>query len=166
MHMLHFLKLFNTFCIFCSFFALLYSLGWDVSIDISSNSLIVFILFPDSWWSYQRHSSFLLQCFYFYHEFFLKIFFFLMWTIFKICIKFATILLRFMFWFFGREACGILAPQPGIEPAPPALQGKVLTTGPSGKSHLPFLFDSFLALLTLPFFSCLLSFFTLESLEY
>ena len=71
-----------------------------------------------------------------------------------------------MFWFFGREACGILAPQPGIEPAPPALQGKVLTTGPSGKSHLPFLFDSFLALLTLPFFSCLLSFFTLESLEY
>ena len=39
-----------------------------------------------------------------------------------------------MFWFFGREACGILAPRPGIEPAPPALEGKVLTTGPPGKS--------------------------------
>ena len=39
-----------------------------------------------------------------------------------------------MFWFFGQEACGILAPRPGIEPAPPALEGKVLTTGPPGKS--------------------------------
>ena len=28
----------------------------------------------------------------------------------------------FMFWFFGREACGILAPRPGIKPAPPALE--------------------------------------------
>ena len=39
-----------------------------------------------------------------------------------------------MFWFFGREACGILAPGPGIKPAPPALEGEVLTTGPPGKS--------------------------------
>ena len=39
-----------------------------------------------------------------------------------------------MFWYFGHEACGILAPQPGIEPTPPALEGKVLTTGPPGKS--------------------------------
>ena len=38
------------------------------------------------------------------------------------------------FWFSGHEACGILAPQPGIEPAPPVLEGEVLTTGPSGKS--------------------------------
>ena len=30
-----------------------------------------------------------------------------------------------MFWFFGHEACGILAPQPGIEPTPPALEGEV-----------------------------------------
>ena len=29
----------------------------------------------------------------------------------------------FMFWFFGCDACGILAPRPGIEPAPPALEG-------------------------------------------
>ena len=45
-----------------------------------------------------------------------------------------------MFWFSGREACGILAPQPGIEPAPPALEGEVLTTGSPGKS--PILFKS------------------------
>ena len=37
------------------------------------------------------------------------------------------------FWAFGYEACGILAVQPGIEPAPPALKGEVLTTGPPGK---------------------------------
>ena len=40
-----------------------------------------------------------------------------------------------MFWFFGPEACGILAPRPGIEPAPPALEGEVSTTGLPGKSH-------------------------------
>ena len=39
-----------------------------------------------------------------------------------------------MFWFFGQEACGILAPWPGFKPAPPALEGKVLTTGLPGKS--------------------------------
>ena len=39
-----------------------------------------------------------------------------------------------MFWFFGWKACGILAPLPGIEPAPRALEGEVLTTGPPGKS--------------------------------
>ena len=39
-----------------------------------------------------------------------------------------------MFWFFGHEACGILAPRPRIEPTPLALKGKVLTTGPPGKS--------------------------------
>ena len=40
-----------------------------------------------------------------------------------------------MFWFFGREIRGILAPQPGIKHVPPELEGKVLTTrcqgGPS-----------------------------------
>ena len=44
-----------------------------------------------------------------------------------------------MFWFFGHEACGILAPGPGIELAPPALEGEVLTTGPPGKSLGPVL---------------------------
>ena len=31
-------------------------------------------------------------------------------------------------------ACGILVPQPGIEPASPALEGIFFTTGPPGKS--------------------------------
>jgi len=43
-----------------------------------------------------------------------------------------------MLWFFGCEACRILAPHPGIELAPPALEGKVLTTGLQG-SPLPLL---------------------------
>ena len=32
-------------------------------------------------------------------------------------------------------ACGILVPQPGIEPTSPALQGGLLTTGSPGKSR-------------------------------
>ena len=40
-----------------------------------------------------------------------------------------------MFSFFGHKARGILAPQPRIEPAPPALESEVLTTGPPGKSQ-------------------------------
>ena len=44
-----------------------------------------------------------------------------------------------MFWLFGCKACGILAPWPGIELAPLALKGKVLTTGLSGKSLGPLL---------------------------
>ena len=39
----------------------------------------------------------------------------------------------FMFWYFGREACGILAPPPWISHPPPALESKVLTTGLPGK---------------------------------
>ena len=35
-----------------------------------------------------------------------------------------------MFWCFGCKACGILGPQPGIEPVLPALEDKALTTGP------------------------------------
>ena len=34
----------------------------------------------------------------------------------------------FLFWFFGCKACGILAPQPGIKPVPPALEAEVSTT--------------------------------------
>ena len=36
--------------------------------------------------------------------------------------------------FFGWEACRILAPPTGIEPVPSALEGKVLITGPPGKT--------------------------------
>ena len=39
-----------------------------------------------------------------------------------------------MLWFFGHEAYGILAPQSGMEPTPPALEGEVLTTGSAAKS--------------------------------
>ena len=41
-----------------------------------------------------------------------------------------------MFWFCAHEAYRILVPLPGIgiEPASPALEGEVLTTGPPGKS--------------------------------
>ena len=39
-----------------------------------------------------------------------------------------------MFWFFGYQTCGILPPRPGIEPTPFALEDKVLSTGPPGKS--------------------------------
>ena len=54
---------------------------------------------------------------------------FLMGTIFKVFIEFVIILLLlFMFWFCGHEACGILALQPGIKPTPSALEGKALTT--------------------------------------
>ena len=58
-----------------------------------------------------------------------------MWTIFKVFIEFVIILLLFYVLDFGHEACGILAPWPGIEPALPALEGEVLTTGPPGKSR-------------------------------
>ena len=46
----------------------------------------------------------------------------------------------FMFCFFGCEACGILAPQPGIRPTSLALEDKVLIAVPPGKStdfHMP-----------------------------
>ena len=39
-----------------------------------------------------------------------------------------------LFFFFGCIACGILVPQPGMEPAPHALEGKILTPGPPRKS--------------------------------
>ena len=48
-----------------------------------------------------------------------------------------------MFWVFVHQACGTLAPPPRIEPAPPALEGKVLTTGLPGKSHPPFYKDPY-----------------------
>ena len=63
-------------------------------------------------------------------------FFFLMWTISKTFIEFVTILLLFyLFGSFGHEAYGISAPCQGTEPTSPTLEGKVLTTGPPGKSQ-------------------------------
>ena len=39
-----------------------------------------------------------------------------------------------MVWSLGREACGISAPQPGMEPVPPALEAELLTTVSPRKS--------------------------------
>ena len=75
----------------------------------------------------------------------------LLWTILKVFIEFDTIF--FLFYalvFFGHDACGILAPWPGIKPTTPVLEGKVLTTGPPGKSRWAFIY---IALLSLSFFS-------------
>ena len=40
-----------------------------------------------------------------------------------------------MFWLFGREARGIVAPPPGMEPETSVLEGEVLTTGLPGESR-------------------------------
>ena len=39
-----------------------------------------------------------------------------------------------MFWVFGPQVCGVLVPQPVIEPAPLVLEGQALTPGLPGKS--------------------------------
>ena len=67
----------------------------------------------------------------------LKIFvvdFFLIWIIFKVFIAFVTTSLLFYALLFGHRGCRILAPGPGIEPTPHALEGEVPTTGLPGKS--------------------------------
>ena len=43
-----------------------------------------------------------------------------------------------MFQFLGVR-CGLLAPWSGIEPVPLALEGRVLTAEPPGKSQIAFL---------------------------
>ena len=40
-----------------------------------------------------------------------------------------------MFWFSGQKTGGNIVPGPEFEPLPTALEGKVLTTGPLGKSQ-------------------------------
>ena len=53
---------------------------------------------------------------------------------FWVFIEFVAVLLCFKFWVLGLETCGILAPQPGIQPTSPALEKEVSTTGSPGKS--------------------------------
>ena len=66
--------------------------------------------------------------------YFVKVFFFDVYH-FKVFIEFITVLILFYVVFFsGHEACRILAPWPGMEPTSLALEGEVLTTGPPGKS--------------------------------
>ena len=47
-----------------------------------------------------------------------------------------------MFWCFGQETWSVLAPWPGIEPIPPAVEGEILSSGPPGKSVYYFFFFS------------------------
>ena len=71
----------------------------------------------------------------FFLFFFLR--FFLTWTIFKMSLlNLLQYCFCFMFWSFFYKACRILAPRPGIEPKPPALEGETLTTGLPVKSRL------------------------------
>ena len=66
-----------------------------------------------------------------------------MWTIFKVFIEFFFYnITSFMFWFFGHGARRILASWQGIKPAPPALEGRILTTGLSEKSAHNVLYPS------------------------
>ena len=48
-----------------------------------------------------------------------------MWTIFKVFIEFVTVLLLFSVFSLAPKAGGTLVRQPGVEPSPPALEGKV-----------------------------------------
>ena len=66
--------------------------------------------------------------------FFFKIFLFWCGPNLKSLLNLLQYCFCFIFWFFGHKACGILAPRTGIEPAPTALEGEVLTTGLPGKS--------------------------------
>ena len=67
---------------------------------------------------------------------FLKDFF--IQTIFTVFIEFNTILLLFYgFVPFGHEACGILAPQPGVKPIHPAMEEVLITELPGEFQDLP-----------------------------
>ena len=57
-----------------------------------------------------------------------------MGTIFKVFIEFVTILFLLYVLVLGIKARGILAPQPGTEPALPSLEDEFLTSGSPGES--------------------------------
>ena len=63
-----------------------------------------------------------------------------LWTIFLKCkwICFNIPSSSYMFRIFGHKGCEIPVSQPGIKSVPPALVGKVLTTGLPGKSYFCF----------------------------
>ena len=70
-----------------------------------------------------------------FFSFFLKIFFWCGTSFLKVFIEFVMIMLLF-YVFFCPEACGVLASQPGIEPASLELESKVPTTGPPRKTPI------------------------------
>ena len=72
-----------------------------------------------------------------YMRLILIFFSFRMWTIFfKSLLNSFQYCFFLMFWFFVCKTCGILAPQPGIEPVSLALKCEGLTTGRPGKSWI------------------------------
>ena len=73
-------------------------------------------------------SYFLVSC-----EYYLTSFLSIRYMFLKSLLDLLHYCLCFMIWFFGFEACRILPPWPGIEPVSSTWEGKVLTTGPSGK---------------------------------
>ena len=75
------------------------------------------------------------RTFYIPNLYFLKIFFYVDHL--KSLLNLLQYCFCFKFWFFGHEACRILAPRPRIEPTSPALEGKILTSGSPGKSGSP-----------------------------
>ena len=62
--------------------------------------------------------------------------------VFKVFIGVVTIDLPLYVRVFSHKAGGILAAWPGIEPAPPALEGEDLTPGPPGRSHTCFILSA------------------------
>ena len=65
---------------------------------------------------------------------YLKIFFFFCGPFLKSLLNLLQYCFCFMFWVFGPQVCGVLVPQPVIEPAPLVLEGEVLTPRLPGKS--------------------------------
>ena len=56
-----------------------------------------------------------------------------MWANFEVFQWIGYSIASVLFRFFEHKPCGILAPWPGSEPIPSALEGEVLTTGPPGR---------------------------------
>ena len=69
--------------------------------------------------------------------FYLFILFWLPWVFIAVCWGFSLVVAQRLS--SCPTASGILIPQRGIEPVSPALEGGLLTTGPPGKSHGPFI---------------------------
>jgi len=76
-------------------------------------------------------------------EFLLLIF---IWTIFKVFIELLNITSVLLVFFLRPQNGWDLSSPPGIKPAPPALKGEVLITGPPGKSLFCFYFFILLAI--------------------
>ena len=85
-----------------------------------------------NWNLMQLHSNLILLYSIFKVFFYMDHFKWLYW----IC---SNIVSALCFGFFGCKACELLAPRPGIESMPPALEGEVLTPGPPEKSYNPIL---------------------------